>query len=295
MSSISSMTGYAHGASKLLPDVVVELKSVNSRFLDINCKLPTGSEKYEAAIQKNVRSKLSRGRIEVLLKRETEKSAASGINFNAELFNSSLESIVSKLNLKGLETKEQVKLVASILLERKEFLSFEQSDLVSTVNEEGILEALSTALSSLISMRKTEGANLKIVLQENLEQLKQFTKKIIPILEETKLKYASRLKGKLLELELTIPADRLALEVALLVDRSDVTEELDRLTSHIQQFDQLLSAGGEVGKKLDFLTQEMNREINTTGSKSQSGEITNLVINAKSALEKIREQVQNIE
>jgi len=295
MSNISSMTGYAQGVSKLSPEIVIELKSVNSRFLDINCKLPAGLEKLETVIQKRIRSTLSRGRGEVMLKREAERVATSGVNFNAALFNSSLESIVAQATLKDVEPKELVKLVASVLLERKEFLSFEQGDLVSSINEEGVLEALEVALKSLSLMRKTEGANLKVVLEENLNQIQQFTLKVAPVLEEAKLKFTARLKNKIAELELSIPEERLAIEVALLVDRSDVAEELDRLNSHIQQFAQLLSTGGEVGKKLDFLTQEMNREINTTGSKSQSGEITGLVIQAKSVLEKIREQVQNIE
>ena len=295
MSTIASMTGYAQGVSKLSPDVVIEIKSVNSRFLDINCKLPPGTEKFEAIIQKTLRSKLSRGRVEVLLKRELEKSAPGGMNFNAQLFNDSLATIISKIKLTDLDAKEQVKIVASILLDRKEFLSFDQSEIAASITEEAVLEALGNAVNSLILMRKAEGANLKVVLQDNLNQIQQFTKKVIPILDESKLKLAARLKTKIAELELTIPEERLALEVALLVDRADVSEELDRLNSHIQQFSQFLSAGGELGKKLDFLTQEMNREINTTGSKSQSGEITNLVIEAKSVLEKIREQVQNIE
>jgi uncharacterized protein (TIGR00255 family) len=295
MGSLYSMTGFAQAASKNSPDVVIELKSVNSRFLDINCKLPNGAEKYEPAIQKLIRSKLSRGRVEVLLKREVERSSSSAVNFNAVLFNSAVESVVSQLSLKNLELKDQVKLVASLLLERKEFLSFEQTDLSASITEEAVLEALNTALLSLCSMRSVEGENLKKVLEDNLSQIKQFPSKVKPLLSAAKSKYTARLKNKIAELELTIPEDRLALEVALVVDRSDVAEELDRLTSHVQQFGQLLAAGGEVGKKLDFLTQEMNREINTTGSKSQSAEISNLVIDAKSVLEKIREQVQNIE
>jgi len=293
--SISSMTGYAQGATKLTPEIVIELKSVNSRFLDINCKMPTGFEKYEAGIQKTIRSKLARGRVEVLFKREIDRPTSSGVNFNAALFTSSLESIVSQLNLKDLEPKEQVKLVAAVLLERKELLSFEQTDLISLISEEAVQDALKNGLDALSAMRRIEGTNLKVVLQDNLNQIQKLTLQVVPILEETKVKFASRLKNKLSELSLTIPEERLALEVALLVDRSDVSEELDRLNSHIQQFAQLLSAGGEVGKKLDFLTQEMNREINTIGSKSQSAEVTNLVIEAKSVLEKIREQVQNLE
>ncbi len=295
MGTISSMTGFAQGVSKLSPDIVVEIKTVNSRFLDINCKLSNGAEKFEAAIQKLIRSKISRGRVEVLLKRETEKNSVTGVNFNANLFNTSVELLVSQMKLKTLSPGEQEKLVAKTLLERKEFLSFEQADLTTAFTEEGVLEAVDAALTALSSMRKAEGANLKAVLEENLSQIKKFTQKVVPILEETKSKYTTRLKNKIAELQLSIPEDRLALEVALLVDRSDVAEELDRLNSHTQQFAKVLSAGGEVGKKLDFLTQEMNREINTTGSKSQSGDITNLVIEAKSVLEKIREQVQNLE
>ena len=115
------------------------------------------------------------------------------------------------------------------------------------------------------------------------------------MVKEARLKFSARVQARLAELALTIPEDRLALEVAILAERMDVSEELERLVSHISQFRTLLSDGGEVGKKLDFLVQEMNREVNTTGSKSQSSEVTKIVIEAKSLLERIREQIQNIE
>jgi uncharacterized protein (TIGR00255 family) len=295
MGSLRSMTGFAQGVSETNPEIVIELKSVNSRFLDIHAKLPVGTEKFEAAITKKLRTKLARGRVDVFLKRSGERVLSQTIKFDADGFNQSLELISSQLSHKNLSADVKVRLISSVLLEKREFLSFEQAESELELSEASVIEALEVALNQLCQMREVEGENLKSVVLGYIKEVKTLSSKIKPLASEAISKYSAKIQSKIAELQLTIPPDRLALEVALLAEKSDVSEEIDRLNSHMIQFEQALSDGGEVGRKLDFLTQEMNREINTTGSKSQSSEVTTLVIEAKSILEKIREQIQNIE
>ncbi len=295
MSNLRSMTAFGSGASVIAPGLKIDVRSVNHRFLDVNVKLPAGAERYEAALVKKIRETLRRGRIDVFVRREVEGAQKRFINFNEELLSDAFRALSQGVSSIEPGLADERNAILSALLRRPEVLSFEGEEIQATLSEEGLLEALDCALTALAEMRDVEGANLQKTLLGHITELETLCSLVEPLVKEARLKFSARVQARLAELALTIPEDRLALEVAILAERMDVSEELERLVSHISQFRTLLSDGGEVGKKLDFLVQEMNREVNTTGSKSQSSEVTKIVIEAKSLLERIREQIQNIE
>jgi uncharacterized protein (TIGR00255 family) len=290
-----SMTGYGKGESTGEGySVTVELKTVNNRFLDVNMRIPSEMAGLENELKKVVSEKLSRGRVDLNL--QYERTQEVGYEINRPLIDGYL-SIMRQLGEEyGLSGEPDLNFIARLPNALQPMKQEVSEDL--TV---GILEALSAALDALTEMRETEGLALAGVLEGNLSVIEEQ----IPLIErrsETVLvEYAERLTKKLEKLfaksdsQIEIDQGRLAQEVAYLAEKSDITEELDRLRSHIDQFRGIIAEDGSIGKRLDFLTQELNREANTIASKTQTMEIKDAALTMKAEIEKIREQIQNIE
>lgn len=274
----------------------VELRSVNHRFLDVVCKLPPAYASLEQEVVKRVREKLSRGRVEVSINRTESGTGGVRVNFNKELFRAYWQAVgdaLAEAKLKSAAAREQAALQ---LLSRREVLET-VNDTVEDEAELALLyAALEEGLRSLLEMRRSEGEALSSEIlrllaefEQSIEQLTRESRETVSVFKE---KLAARLEKLAPEVEID-PA-RLAQEVAILADRTDITEELSRLRSHLEQFRLLLAQPGN-GRKLDFLIQEMGREVNTCGSKAQNSQVQLHVVDAKAGLEKIREQIQNIE
>ncbi len=291
---IRSMTGY--GRSETVCEgqkITVEMKSVNHRFLELSMRLPSVLFQLETELKKKISEKCKRGRIEINFRIEGENADNSKINYNTDTARGYFD-ILSKI-------KEEFKLPDEISL--RTLTSFRDifttpaetqlsPELINAVNS-GLLEAV----TMMIKMRQDEGAVLYQDMQERLGVIKEIVATIKARAPQVVVEYQKRLADRIKELAAgyTLDDARLAQEVAIMAERSDITEEIVRLQSHIGQFDVLLQSDEAEGKKIDFLLQEMNREINTIGSKSNDLEIARQVIEAKSEMNKVREQAQNIE
>ncbi|ACH40213.1 stationary phase survival protein, YicC family, YicC_N and DUF1732 domain-containing [Citrifermentans bemidjiense Bem] len=291
---IKSMTGYGKGESTHEGGrFVVEVRCVNHRYGEVTVKLPRALMQFENEIKKRVAERLVRGKIDVFI--QVENAVSLGVpTANLPLARGYLKAFTSIKEALGLEGEVKLSLIAC------------QRDVVTVAAEaEATLEeippelvvALEDALRRVDEMRLFEGESLYADFQKRREVLAQLIAKVGARSPLVVQEYAQRLKERIGQLltEGNVPEERLAVEVALLADKCDVTEELVRLESHLRQFDETLNSGEPVGRKLDFLLQEINREVNTTGSKANDAQMAALVVELKAELEKIREQVQNIE
>ena len=297
-----SMTGYAQARGEQNGWAIrISVKSVNHRFLDVRFRLPEGFDVYELRLRQIVREKLHRGHIDVNL--NVQAGTAAPVQVNRELLQAYLRAaeelrqqmgasaaldVVSLLRLPGV-----IGGLAPPLPETDE----EQDQLGQALDA-----CLREALSKLDEMRHAEGRHLAEELRARLARIGEQTEKVRELAIALTPAFARRLQSRLKELldGTGIEPARLAQEAALLAERSDISEELDRLRSHVQQFAKLLDGAGELGKKLDFLLQEMHREANTMLSKTPGVEsealaITGLSLEIRAEIEKLREQVQNIE
>lgn len=288
------MTGYGMGEySNDKFHVKVEIKSVNNRYCDISIRLPKSLMALEDKIKKEIRNKVSRGKVDVFINVENLNASSSIIDVDLSLANQYFLAL-SKL-------KNELEIADDISL--KDIYSM-QGVITTTVEEESIdeywivlNEALNIALGNFLEMRNTEGENLKLDIKEKLKNILESAenlKRIAPIsLKENINKLQENIKNNLKDENLDI--QRLTTEVAIMSDKLSIDEEITRIFLHISQFNDIINFNEPVGRKLDFLIQELNREVNTVGSKSTNIEILNNVVNLKSEIEKIREQIQNIE
>ncbi len=294
-----SMTGFAQAVAELNGCALrVRLRSVNHRFLDLHVRLPEGFESFEPQIRQRVRERLRRGHVDVVLNYETAGPAGLRVNQNlAAEYLRAAEELCSKFNL-------TTKPALADLLRLPGVITAVASPTEEKLEEVGalLLRCLDDALARLEQMRAAEGRALAEEMRQRLKNVAKCVAQIEPLAENLRPVYARRLEARLKELlaGASLEPARLVQEIALLAERSDIAEELARLRSHLQQFEQLLSQAGEIGKKLDFLLQEMQREANTMLSKTPGVEqeglaITELALEVKSQIEKLREQVQNVE
>ena len=300
---IYSMTGFAqarveHDGSS----VRINLRSVNHRFLDLHLRMPDGFEVFESRIRQAVRNRLRRGHVDVNIYYEAGGTGA--IEVNQELVKSYLTAVERLRHEFGVKTEPD--LVALFRLPGVVAAPGDASDLQSEEKQEKLGEqvevCLEQALNKLQSMRRSEGQALTAEMEGILGKIAERTAEIETLAERVRPAIARRLAERLEELLKGVQLDpmRLAQEAAMLAERSDVSEELARLRSHVEQFGKLLASAGEAGKKLDFLLQEMQREANTLLSKTPGVEseglaITGLALEVKSDIEKLREQAQNVE
>lgn len=288
------MTGYGRGEwSASQRKFTVEIRSVNHRYGDLNIKLPKTMTFLEENIRDYVKAKVSRGKVDIYVGFESHSKEDIELKLNtalADIYKGKLEEIQQRYLLSDGVT-------LSLIAKFPDVITVEQT----IGNEEWLWSllkpALDHALDEFMNMRETEGTILKNnilqklqVMQKLLEKMKKQSPMVIM---EYKQKLESRLKELLHDEE--IDSNRFAMEIALFADRCSIDEEIVRLESHIVQMNDILSVGNVVGRKLDFLTQEMNREANTIASKANDIEITKAAIELKNEIEKIREQIQNIE
>ena len=289
------MTGFGRGESTGEDFAVsAELKTVNNRFLDINLRLSNELQPIEAEIKKLISDRLSRGRVDVNL--QYEKTSDVKYELNRPLISgyiAALKEIQEEFSLEGEPDMNYIARLPNALLTKKEDLSEDFA--------EGIKSAILEALKKLEKMREAEGESLKHDLKTLLETIETQLPVIEKEAENVTAEYLERLNKRIEKLlsksdsQIEIDQSRLAQEVAYLSDKSDISEEIARLKSHIEQFYSIMEESGVVGKRLDFLTQELNREANTISSKTQNLTVKEAALEIKGAIEKIREQVQNVE
>ena len=292
---LKSMTGYGKGeASNNDFRIKVELKSVNHRYLDITVKLPRYLIYLEESIKRVVKEKLNRGKIDIFINLDYENMSSLDVKVDiplAKSFKNALEDLRSQL---GLEDAVKLNNILSI----QDVIKTEKRDLDEESVWETLKSALDESLNRILSMREAEGEQLKADMLGKLDNIGRVADEIMErsplVVEEYRRKLNERILV-LVEDAALIDQDRLAMEVAVYADKSSIDEELTRMKSHIIQFKTIIEEDGSVGRKLDFLIQEFNREVNTIGSKSSDTVIVNKVVELKSEIEKIREQVQNIE
>ena len=290
---IRSMTGFGRGLYENDGrEYVVEIKSVNHRYNDINIKLPKSLNEIEYKLKSKIDSRISRGKLEVYVDFRDNKSNEKSISFNKELAKFYVE------HLRDLAEEANIKCDLNVIDISKmpEVFKREDENDANQIFEEMKI-ALNEALDKIIQMKEFEGNKLKIDIENRLkiitDKINEISKFSAGLVEEYIVKLETRIK-ELLKTDV-VDETRLAQEIVIFSDKSSIEEELTRLKSHINQFEDLLKTSSPIGKKLDFLIQEMNREANTIGSKANSLNITNLVVDLKTEIENIREQIQNIE
>ncbi len=302
---IYSMTGFARAQICVpLPNegqlsYTLTVKSVNHRFLDVQMRLPSGMDALEMELRKAIKDNLIRGHVDLTL--SIDRSSQQTAGYNRELVNGYLVAFTAAREEHGLSGQQPdlnaiLRLPGVLQNDNRSNGDEEQVALTESVQRE-----IGPLLEQLKIMRAREGEALEAILRGTLDRLAAATKGVAALRPEVEERYQARLTERLLAA--TGPEfnrQRLLEEVAVLVERSDIAEELERMTTHIGHFRELLASGGEVGKKLDFLLQEMNREANTMLSKTggaggKGTRITELGLAMKSEIEKAREQIQNVE
>lgn len=292
-----SMTGFGRGSAE--DDnlaIQIELRSVNSRFLDCSFRLPRAYLELEGELRDRISSKISRGRIEIYLQRDPKRAASAAPTFNQSVFESSFAVAVSALKSIDLDTADRRGDLAVTLLSRKEVLDV-VSEVADLGSERGVVfAALDTALDGLLKVRTVEGVKLSEDIRQRSEAVSALASKIKIVSEGTAAKLGNELKSRVQLIQPDVKADpvRLAQEIALIADRIDITEELVRLSSHLEQLNGAFALTPN-GRKLEFLVQELGREFNTIGSKAQNAEVQTFVVEAKVELERMREQILNLE
>lgn len=290
---IKSMTGFGKASNvRNGRSLDLEFKSVNSRYLDINIRMPKSLMALEDRIKKQLSSGISRGKVDVFLTYRNYNEADLDVRVNRGAARKYVEAL--REVTRELEIVDDI--AASFLLKLDNVINLEER----TEDLEEVWELVSGVLADAMSqhetMRVAEGANLKIDLLEKQASIKEKLALIAKLAEGITDRYRRKLEERLRELnQLYIEDDRIAQEVAVFADRASIDEEITRLSSHMEQFSDMLELSEPVGRKLDFLAQEMNREANTMASKSVDLEITGHVLSIKNDIEKIREQIQNIE
>ena len=289
---MQSMTGY--GRCRVCADgreLTLELKAVNHRFLDITFRLPKNLAFLEDSLRTRInQSNLRRGHVDVFVTYQNTRTDARVVNIDAgllEAFNAAMKTVHKSLDdFRRASAAEVLTLSGALSVAQAD----EDTEAVTTLAE----QAFDGAVEALIAMRDREGAHLAEDLLSNLKELASLREKIAERAPSVPEEYRTRLTARLEEWQVNaVDPQRVAQEVAIMADRCAIDEELSRLEGHIVQFTDSVQNGTEVGRKLDFLLQEMNREVNTTGSKASDALITQAVVDAKCIIEKLREQVQN--
>ena len=291
---IRSMTGYGSAKGTVAGfAITIELRSVNNRYLDLGIKLPRGFLFAESEIKNYIQKKVSRGKLDFFLTLDSAESDQTRIRINTRLAEAYRNAIT------GIgETLELPAPVSALDIARfPDVLSLEKEELDQGAFLEQLFPLLDTALDDFNAMRTREGEKLAEDLLQKAHHIEELVQAVERQAPKTVSAYRERLEAKLREVlaDTSASEERVIAEAAIFADRVATDEETVRLHSHLSQFRKLMEEGSPIGRKLDFLNQEFNREANTIGSKCQDSEIAYLVVELKSEIEKIREQVQNIE
>jgi uncharacterized protein (TIGR00255 family) len=293
---IKSMTGYGTATVQTESgrSYTIEVKSVNHRYCDVHAKLPGKLSFLEHELKRAVKARFQRGRFDMYLSLDEFGKTAKQITFDKEL----AAEYLAQLRQLGdyLQLENHADLLS--LTRMPEVLKVETAELDQEEAKQAAEQALREALEHLDQMRIHEGEILEKDVVSYLEQIRQITTEIAALAKMTPAAYKNALEERIKNLTegvIEIDPDRISQEIVFFTDRIDISEEITRLSGHIEHFTHLLDGQEGVGRKLDFMVQEMNREINTIGSKANNSEISKHVVEVKSILEKIREQIQNVE
>lgn len=291
---MKSMTGY--GRAKLEKNnriYKIEIKSINHKYSDISIKMPKALAYLEENIKKQIASNITRGKIDIFVSFENYSKAGKEITINEEL----AKEYIEKFKKLAIENDLSSNILVTEITKLPDVVILKETEEDEEIIKNELEDCMKEAITNFIEMREKEGKTIKEDLKSRIDKVETLVNRISEYSTRLIEDYIVKLDQRIKEILKTDVVDqsRLAMEVVIYADKCSVEEEITRLKSHIEQFNNFLETNTPIGKKMDFLLQEMNRETNTIGSKSGSLEITNLVIGIKTELEDIREQIQNIE
>ncbi len=296
---MQSMTGFGKGDLTVGSSMIsVEIKSVNHRYLDARFRLPSTLGFLELPLLEILKTHFERGSLEINIRQKTQGGQdLNGSSVKYSIDEEAARSIIEgseKLHLKFATPKTPS--LEMLFQSGRVFILSESAENLPALTE-GIKKVFISTLKDLKTMREQEGSKLKTILTQGTLELERGVAELSKLAPRQPQKIKERLETRLAQWNISTPADphRLEWEIALAAEKSDITEEIDRLRTHSDSFLTLLNQAGAVGRKLDFLTQELHREVNTTAAKSADIEITQLAVTLKTQIEKLREQVQNVE
>ena len=291
---LKSMTGFGAGRAQAGDEEIsVELRSLNHKFCEVKARLPRELASLEGTLVKRVKDRLARGSVELLVRRHAATASANAPAVDLALAREYVEAFRRLAGELGLEPTVTWSQVAN----QPGVLRLEERGVDVAAATDATLAAVTLALAALEDMRQVEGAAIHADLDGRLKLIEGWSREVALLAPRAVEEHRTRLEERVAELTRNTPVEpqRLAQEVVLFAERTDIAEEVTRLASHLEQFRTLLAASEPVGRKMDFLVQEMHREVNTTGSKSQHSGISTRIVAMKAEVERLREQVQNVE
>lgn len=291
---LKSMTGFGRAKyEENSREYIVDIKSVNNRYSDISIKMPRNISFLEEKVKQKITSAISRGKVEIFITFNNYSDKGKNIRINSEL----AKLYINEIKQLSDETNNSQLINIQEILKLPDVLNIQLDEEAEKLIWNELEIALSEAINNFLNMRKKEGLKIQTDLEERISLIEQNVNKVDNISSGLVQEYIVKLKKRINEIlkNNVVDDNRLAQEVVIYSDKCSIEEELTRLKSHIVQFRDLLKSDTANGKKIDFLIQEMNRETNTIGSKANNLQITNYVIEIKTELENIREQIQNVE
>ena len=293
---MNSMTGFGR-ATQIVDGLqcIIEIKSVNSRFLDLNIRSPKQVNSVEHSIRKCIQKTIHRGKVDVFVTLQDVADREKQIIINSSLKHQIQDLLVSE----GFYREPQEVPLSAVMAISNDWVQIQDSEVTEDVLQSLVTDTTTNALNALVSMRQSEGIHIQQDLLHRLSQMTNIIEDINSHKADAVIAYKENLRTKMMDyvegLDITANEDRLLQEVAIMADKTDITEEIVRFRSHVVQLTNTLKMDEPIGRKLDFIIQEMNREVNTIGSKAMDITLTDYVVQLKCELEKVREQVQNIE
>ena len=293
---MNSMTGFGR-ATQIVDGLqcIIEIKSVNSRFLDLNIRSPKQVNSVEHSIRKCIQKTIHRGKVDVFVTLQDVADREKQFIINSSLKHQIQDLLVSE----GFYREPQEVPLSAVMAISNDWVQIQDSEVTEDVLQSLVTDTTTNALNALVSMRQSEGIHIQQDLLHRLSQMTSIIEDINSHKADAVIAYKENLRTKMMDyvdgLDITANEDRLLQEVAIMADKTDITEEIVRFRSHVVQLINTLKMDEPIGRKLDFIIQEMNREVNTIGSKAMDITLTDHVVQLKCELEKVREQVQNIE
>ena len=293
---MNSMTGFGR-ATQIVDGLqcIIEIKSVNSRFLDLNIRSPKQVNSVEHSIRKCIQKTIHRGKVDVFVSLQDVADREKQFIINSSLKHQIQDLLVSE----GFYREPQEVPLSAVMAISNDWVQIQDSEVTEDVLQSLVTDTTTNALNALVSMRQSEGIHIQQDLLHRLSQMTNIIEDINSHKADAVIAYKENLRTKMMDyvdgLDITANEDRLLQEVAIMADKTDITEEIVRFRSHVVQLTNTLKMDEPIGRKLDFIIQEMNREVNTIGSKAMDITLTDYVVQLKCELEKVREQVQNIE
>ena len=293
---MNSMTGFGR-ATQIVDGLqcIIEIKSVNSRFLDLNIRSPKQVNSVEHSIRKCIQKTIHRGKVDVFVTLQDVADREKQFIINSSLKHQIQHLLVSE----GFYREPQEVPLSAVMAISNDWVQIQDSEVTEDVLQSLVTDTTTNALNALVSMRQSEGIHIQQDLLHRLSQMTNIIEDINSHKADAVIAYKENLRTKMMDyvegLDITANEDRLLQEVAIMADKTDITEEIVRFRSHVVQLTNTLMKNEPIGRKLDFIIQEMNREVNTIGSKAMDITLTDHVVQLKCELEKVREQVQNIE